>query len=200
MIENRGTMSKWLRKTAFNVKDEYYTPKILVEAIFPYIPKNSRIWCPFDTKDSEFVLGFQEKGDTVVHSHLWNDQDFFTYEPDPRSYDYIISNPPFTRKLDVLTRLYTLGKPWAMILPLPMLNYQEVGNFFLDKKLELLIPDKKVSFDGHTASFNNAFFCTQVLPRDLMFAHLEHNNSRKNFVPSRMMLAEQTRINSEDMI
>lgn len=189
MIDNQGTMSKWLRRTAFNVKDEYYTPRILVEAILPWIPVGAKIWCPFDTENSEFVQCFQERGNPVVHSHLWTGQDFFNYTPE--DYDYIISNPPFTLKLKVLERLYTLGEPFAMVLPLPMLNYQEVGNFFLDKKLELLIPDKKVSFDGNTASFCNAYFCSGILPKELVFTHLEHNNSRKNFVPSRMMIAVQ---------
>ena len=176
-------MSKWLRNGAFDEKDEYYTPKILVDAIVPYIPKGSTVWCPFDTKDSEFVHSFSENH-KVIHSHIWNGYDFFNYEPD--NYDYIISNPPFTKKLEVLKRLYNLKKPFAMVLPLPMLNYQEVGNFFLDKPLQLLIVDKKVSFDGNTASFNNSYFCKDVLPRDLMFTHLQNNNSRKHFVASRM--------------
>lgn len=176
-------MSKWLRTGAFNEKDEYYTPKILVDVVVPYVPKGSTVWCPFDTKDSEFVHAFSVNH-RVTHSHIWEGQDFFEYEPD--HYDYIISNPPFTRKLEVLERLYGLGKPFAMVLPLPMLNYQEVGNFFLNRGLQLLIVDKKVSFDGNTASFNNSFFCNNILPRDLIFAHLENNNSRKHFVPSRM--------------
>jgi len=58
-------------------------------------------------------------------------QGFFEYEPE--RYDFIVSNPPFTRKLEVLSRLYLLGKPFAMVLPLPMLNYQEVGDFFLTR-------------------------------------------------------------------
>lgn len=179
-------MSSWLRQTAFNEKDEYYTPKILVEPILQFIPKHYKVWCPFDTQNSEFVLGLQENGNDVIYSHIWAGQDFFEYEPD--HYDCIISNPPFTRKLEVFDRLYKLGKPFAMILGLPILNYQEVGQFFLDKELQLLIVDKKVSFDGNTASFNNSYFCRNILPRDLMFAHLNHNNSNSNHIPSRMVL------------
>ena len=177
-------MSKWLRTGAFNEKDEYYTPKILVEAIIPFIPKGKTIWCPFDTEESEFVHALKETNE-VTFSHIWNGQDFFEYEPE--QYDLIVSNPPFTRKLEVLERLYGIGKPFAMVLPLPMLNYQEVGDFFLNRKLQLLIVNKKVSFDGNTASFNNSFFCHNLLPSDLMFAKLENNNSRWFFKPSRMM-------------
>jgi len=165
-------------------KDEYYTPPILVEPIKQFIKPNSTIWCPFDTFDSEFVIQFNEEGHNVIHSHIWDGVDFFKCNI-PKC-DYIISNPPFTRKLDVLERLYEIGKPFAMILGLPILNYQEVGEFFVDKELQLLIVDKKVSFDGKTSSFNNSYFCHKFLPKDLMFYHLEHNNSGKNYKPSRM--------------
>lgn len=168
-----------------NDKDEYYTPTILVEPILKYVKHNSTIWCPFDTKDSEFVRLLVQEGHKVIYSHILFGQDFFSYEPS-EPYDYIISNPPFTRKLEVLDRLYKLGKPFAMVMGLPILNYQQVGEFFLDKELQLLIVDKKVSFDGKTSSFNNSYFCHKFLPKDLMFVHLEHNNSGKNFQKSRM--------------
>ena len=178
-------MSNWLNTNSFNEKDEYYTPKILVEPILRYLKPNSTVWCPFDTEDSEFVICLREAGHTVVYSHIWLGQDFFSYEPDVE-YDYIISNPPFSKKLEVFKRLYDLGKPFAMICGLPILNYQEIGEFFVGKDLQLLIVDKKVSFDGNTASFNNSYFCHNILPKDLIFVHIDNNNSRGNYVPSRM--------------
>lgn len=178
-------MSSWLKQSSFKKQDEYYTPKILVDIIVPYIKKDATIWCPFDTENSEFVLTFKENNFKVIHSHILEDKDFFAYTP-AEHFDYIISNPPFSRKLEVFDRLYKLNKPFAMVCGLPILNYQEVGNFFLDKQLQLLIPDKKVSFDGNTASFNNSYFCNKILPKDLMFVHLEHNNTKNNYVPSRM--------------
>ena len=90
-----------------------------------------------------------------------------------------------------MKRLYKIDKPFAIILGLPILNYQEVGNFFLDKELQLLIVDKKVSFNGNTASFNNSYFCYKMLPKDIMFEHLTHNNSNINFVESRMCLVKE---------
>lgn len=172
-----------------NKNDERYTPPILVEPIIKYIPKDKIIWCPFDTKDSEFVIGFEKAGYNVVYSHIWEDKDFFEYEPD--NYDYIISNPPFSKKLQVLDRLYKLNKPFAMLMNIECLNYQVVGEFFLDKDLQLLIFDKKVSFDGNTASFNTSYFCKDILPQQLLFEHLEHNNTGLNFIESRMNKIEK---------
>ena len=150
----------YFKRGNWNKKDEYYTPVILVKPILEYIKPNSTVWCPFDTSQSEFVLLLKDAGHKVIQSHKWYGKDFFEYEPD-EPYDYIISNPPFTLKKKILKRLYKLDKPFAMILGLPILNYQEMGNFFYEKQesgknLQLLIVDKKVSFDGNTASFNNS--------------------------------------------
>ncbi len=169
----------WLNVNNFKKNDEYYTPKYIVEPIIDFLKPNSTIWCPFDTKESEFVITLKEKGFNVIYTHKEKGFDFFETKVDC---DYIISNPPFSLKLKILDRLYKLKTPFALLLPLTMLNYQEVGNFFLDKKLELLIFDKKVSFNGNTASFNTSYFCSNILPKDLMFYHLEHNNSGKHYV------------------
>lgn len=176
---------KSLNKSMKNKNDERYTPPILVKPILKYLKPQSTIWCPFDTENSEFVILLREAGHKVIYSHIDFDQDFFEYEPDEK-YDYIISNPPFSQKLKVLDRLYKLNKPFAMLLNLECLNYQIIGEFFLDKPLQLLIVDKKVSFDGNTASFNTSYFCKDILPKDLIFEHLENNNTGENFVCSRM--------------
>ena len=144
-------MENWLRVDKFNHKNEYYTPEILVKPIIKYLKPKSTVWCPFDTEDSEFVINLKNNGYDVIFTHIWYGQDFFKYEPE--HYDYIISNPPFTKKLMVLQRLYELDKPLGILLGLPILNYQEVGEFFLDKDIQFLIVDKKVSFDGKTSFF-----------------------------------------------
>ena len=173
-------MSNWLNKNGFNKNDELNTPLILVQPIIKYLKPGSAIWCPSDTEKSEFVITLSNSGFRVIHSHIWEGKDFFNYEPDEH-YDYIISNPPFSLKLKVLDRLYKLNKPFGVLLGLPILNYQEVGEFFIDKKLQLLIVDKKVSFNGNTSSFNTSYFCNNLLPQDIIFEHLENNNSKKHF-------------------
>lgn len=177
---------KSLNKSMKNINDERYTPPILVKPILKYIKHGSTIWCPFDIEDSEFVQILKNAGYKVLYSHIDLGQDFFEYEP-KEHYDYIISNPPFSKKLKVLDRLYKLEKPFAMLMNIECLNYQEVGNFFLDKNLELLIFDKKVSFDGNTASFNTSYFCNNILPKQLIFEHLEHNNVGQKFTGSRIL-------------
>lgn len=179
---------KSINKSMKNKNDERYTPPILVKPILQFIKPNSTIWCPFDTKDSEFVIQLKKAGHKIIYSHIILGKDFFEYEP--KNYDYIISNPPFSKKLKVLDRLYKLNKPFAMLINIECLNYQVIGEFFLDKPLQLLIVDKKVSFDGNTASFNTSYFCNKILPKDLIFTHLENNNTGNNFIGSKMKVGE----------
>lgn len=165
-----------------SMNDNRQTPSILVSPILPYLHLRSIIWCPFDTANSQFVKVLSCAGHQVIHTHIDDGQDFFTTQPPPNC-DYIISNPPFSRKLDVFQALFNIDLPFAMLMNLEVLNYQAVGNFFYQhsKQLQLLIPDKKISFDGHTSSFNTSYFCYRLLPKDLMFCHLPHNNTGNNF-------------------
>lgn len=170
----------------YNKQDEYYTPKILVEPILKYLKPNSTIWCPFDTQSSEFVILLEEAGHEVIYSHISHGVDFFNTLTVPC--DYIISNPPFTKKLEVFKSLYERDIPFAMLGGLPMLNYQEISNFFINKDLQLLIFNKKISFDGNPASFATAYFCKNILPKDLIFENLKNTNAKQYFIKSRMVL------------
>ena len=174
----------------YSENDELYTPRILVEAIVQFIPNGSTVWCPFDTANSEFVLVLREKGFKVIHSHIWDGKDFLTYEPDEH-YDCIVSNPPFSIKLDVFKRLFDLGKPFAILMNSNAEQYQNIGYFFYEmslqgKYIQKLNPDKKVSFNGRTSAFNTSYFCWNFLPLGYMMCHLKNNNSGKHYVPSRM--------------
>lgn len=172
---------KNVKRSMGNKNDDRETPAILVRLILDYINPNSTIWCPFDTEKSQFVKVLRKCDHKVIHTHISQGEDFFQQKVP--ACDYIISNPPFSKKIDVFKRLFEIEKPFAMVMNLECLNYQEVGNFFHknSKQLQLLIPDKKVSFDGKTSSFNSSYFCYNMLPKDLLFVHLEHNNTGNNF-------------------
>ena len=68
------------------------------------------------------------------------------------------------------------------------LNYQIIGNYFVQQPCQLLLVDKRISFNGSPSSFNTSYVCgNNFLPKDLIFVHLENNNAKKNFIPSRML-------------
>ena len=179
----------------FNIKDEYFTPKCLVDILEPHIKLWHRLflekqkrepifWCPFDTKNSEFCLFLKKYNYQYIYSHIITGQDFFKYEPE---FDIAISNPPFSKKIEVFDKLIKTKKPFAMIMNIMALNYQIIGNLFINNDIQLLIPDKKISFDGNTSSFNSGYICKDFLSKDLIFCHIEKVNYRNNFIPSRMI-------------
>lgn len=173
MPTNKG----YLTAKSTKESDEYYTPAYAVEPLLKYLPKEKTIWCPFDKEESQFVKVLAASGYKVIHSHIDEEKDFFSYEPD-EPYDYIISNPPFSCKDEVLKRLYELNKPYAMLLPLPTLQGQK--RFPYIKDCEALIFDKRVQYFkdiGQTevskgASFGSIYICKDFLPNDLIFEEL----------------------------
>lgn len=166
--------------TASNNKesDETYTPYYAVEPIVKYIPKDWKIWCPFDKNWSAFYKTFQLGGWDVIRSHIDEGQDFFEYEPD--DYDVIISNPPFSKKDKVLKRLYELNKPFAIILPMNSLQGKTRYKYF-SQGIQLLSFDQRIGFHNKDnmdkpiegSPFASAYFCRNVLPSDLIIEHLD---------------------------
>ena len=160
---------------------ESYTPFYAVDPIMKYIPKDKVIWCPFDVEWSSFYQSFKQGGYTVIRSHLEDGKDFFTYEPD--KYDVIVSNPPFSIKDNILGRLYELNKPFAVLLPMNSLQGKSRYKFF-KQGIQLLSFDQRIGFHNQEhmdvpiegSPFATAYFCRDVLPKDLIIEELHKYN------------------------
>jgi len=178
MAINKGYLTAKTDKQS----DEYYTPKEAVLPIIKYIDKGNKpsytIWCPFDTEESEYVKCIRAAGHKVIASHIDDNKNFFYYEPD-EWYDYIISNPPFSLKDDILKRLCELNKPFAILLPLPTLQGQKRFEYLKD--CQALIFDKRINFwqdKEHTkmvkgVAFASIYICKDFLPNDLIFEKMD---------------------------
>ena len=162
--------------------DEVYTPEYAVKPILEYIDKGNKksytIWCPFDKEDSNFVKLIREEGYKVICSHIDDGKNFFYYEPE-EPYDYIISNPPFSIKDDIIKRLYELDKPYAVLMPLNVLQGQKRFKYLKD--IEILVFDKRINYlkdiNGKKeiqkgVSFASIYLCRKFLPKDLIMKEL----------------------------
>lgn len=157
--------------------DEVYTPFYAVEPLLEFLPKDKKIWCPFDEEWSAFYQLFTEKGYDVIRSSLSEGHDFFTYEPD--DWDILVSNPPFSKKDMVLERAFELGKPFALLLPVNTLQGKARFQIF-QNRIQALIFDGRV--DYHTNGdmqhyhkgnhFGSAYFCYDLLPTKLEMREL----------------------------
>ena len=95
----------------------------------------------------------------------------------------IISNPPFSLKDKILKRLYELDKPFAILLPLNSLQGKSRYKYF-EKGIQLLSFDQRVGYHNlkhmdvpvEGSPFATAYFCRDVLPRDLIVEKLEKYN------------------------
>ena len=172
----------YLTANSSDKNDEFLTPKEAVEPLLKYIESfcekigksTCTIWCPFDTEESEYVKIFKTKYN-VIYSHINNGQDFFVYTPE--NYDLIISNPPFSKKDQILKRLYELNNPFAVLLPLPTLQGQKRFKYLKD--CQALIFDKRINFKKSKndevkkgVSFASIYICKNFLPKDLIFEEL----------------------------
>jgi len=153
--------------------DECYTPDYGVKPILKYIPTNAKVWCPFDTADSEFVKQISQSH-SVAYSHINEGQDFFTYEP--FHWDVIVSNPPFTNKRKFFERALSFGKPFALIMSNTWLNDSAPKQLFKDKDLQLLMFEKRMEFvqpNGITTgkvTFSSSYYCWNFLPKQLIMS------------------------------
>ena len=113
--QTMGINIGYLTANRTSAGDEVYTPFYAVEPLLEFLPKDKKIWCPFDEEWSAFYQLLSEKGYDVTRSSLSEGQDFFSYQPD--DWDILVSNPPFSKKDDVLKRAFSFGKPFALLLP-----------------------------------------------------------------------------------
>ena len=158
-------------------KDEAYTPYYASSPIIKYIDPNLVVWCPFDQEWSSYVRLLRENGNMVIAGHVDNGKNFFNYEPE--YYDIIVTNPPFSCKDEVISRLYELNKPFAILLPLNSLQGKTRYENFKNG-IQLLAFDQRIDFHDPNhmdkpnkgTPFASAYFCRDVLPNDLILERL----------------------------
>ena len=149
--------------------DDYYTPKYAWENIAHLIPKNKVIWEPF-YGDGTSGSHFRELGFETIH----NNEDFFKHNHG----DIIISNPPFSIKKEIFTKLKELDKPFIMLVPVSTVNTKYFRELF-SGEIQLVIPKSRIHFlkavDGivdinqkSSSPFDCWYFCWKMnLDRDL---------------------------------
>ncbi len=104
-------------------------------------------------------------------------QDFFTYEP--KHWDIIISNPPFTNKRSYFERALSFNKSFALIMTNTWLNDVAPKQLFEEKELQLLLFDKRMKFlnngvFANKITFSSSYYCWNFLPKRLIVERLKN--------------------------
>lgn len=98
--------------------DEYYTRQQDAEIIADNLVQLPlRVWLPFNDANSVWPDVLTERGFDVITT----DSDFFLTDP-PSGVQCIISNPPFSKKREIMERIKALNLRFALILPFQWLN------------------------------------------------------------------------------
>lgn len=144
------------------------------------LKEGSTIWCPFDTKDSNYVKVFKENGFGVIHTHISMGQDFF--EQEVPECNYIISNPPYSIKSEIFKRLYSIGKPFAMLINFQgIFDNRERFELFKNNKVELLWLSPRVNYipyggsDYKSVPFQSVYLCSGICDKQIEFAYIDKN-------------------------
>lgn len=159
--------------------DEFYTPQYAVTPILKYIPYGSKVWCPFDTAQSNFVkmLSMTNK---VEYSSLAEGRNFFEIQP-PEGCQYIVSNPPYSCKTEVLERLFGFKIPFAMLVGVVgLFESRRRFELFRDNSFEIMYLSKRVSYFKEYSDpkpslnppFSSVYVCRGILPKQVMFQEI----------------------------
>lgn len=162
----------------FSKRDEYFTPPYAVYPIMKRLRPGTVIWCPFDTKASEYVKIFSRNGFRVIYGHIQTGQDFF--QMDVPDCDYIISNPPYSLKNEVLERLYAIGKPFAMLINFHgIFDSQKRFQMFKEHRVEMLWLSPRVTYmteqgcPRQGVPFQSGYLCSGICQNQLEFEYLD---------------------------
>jgi len=174
------------KKGEINPNDEFYTPSYAITPLLKYLNPNSRILCPFDTEESNFVKILTDNGHKVKHSHIQNGEDFFKLNFTDmllfNDIDYIISNPPYSLKFEVFQKLFELGKPFAMLVGVVgLFESQKRFNLFKDNEFEIMYFNKRISYfksyqdkiEKLKPPFSSVYITKNILPKQTIFETIE---------------------------
>jgi hypothetical protein len=159
---------------SFTMHDDYMTPKSAWENIKHFIPQDKQIWEAFygDGKSGNYL---KELGFNTIHENI----DFFENDKG----EIVVSNPPFAKIPEILTRLVELKKPFILIMPSSKINTQYFRKIFFaeDEPIQIIIPKKRIQFfkmvNGNVdenqklaCNFDCFYYCWKInLPRDIMW-------------------------------
>lgn len=125
--------------------NDFQTPPEALIPLYPYLKKYWTIWECAAGKGN-LVNELKSKGYySTIGTDLLTGQDFLSYLPE--YFDCIVTNPPFSIKQKFLERAYSLGKPFAFLLPLTTFETTKRQELFKKYGLEVIFFDKRINFE-----------------------------------------------------
>jgi hypothetical protein len=126
-----GVDMKW----KYVKNDDWETPIEYWEILTPFISPDKTIYDPFYMNGNA-----RRKWNHLGYGCIHKDEDFFQVEK-PVGNILIVSNPPYSRRNEVLKRLFEWNKPFIMLMPITTLCYIKTQKILKDYKIQVIIPN-----------------------------------------------------------
>lgn len=177
-----------------------YTPWHGVAPLFPYLAPGTRVWEPA-CGNGMMANALIEHGCGVHQTDWTTGHDFFTYAPEPDTYDVIVTNPPYSLKREWMRRCYELGKPWALLVPFETLStggalamYRQYGweELRLMQRVNFHMPD--TGFHNNGAQFPVVWLCWHLLPAPIIVADVPPPRPEHRLIRPRKVNPDQMAI------
>jgi hypothetical protein len=175
--------------------DHFQTPSHALAPLLRFLPKGKKIWEPA-CGNGNLVKALKKASHKVVGTDIKTGTDFLAYQRTPLSGDpdypdaarpaplgdVIITNPPYSLKTQFFSCAYSLGLPFAFLLPLDALGSSGRYKLFKKHGIQLLLLHKRVKYEfppewaethkGKASSpdFDSCWLCWELLPEPIMFS------------------------------
>lgn len=166
--------------------DRCQTPAYALDPLLSYLKPGWTIWEPA-AGEGNLVRALQAHGFKVISSDLLTEhigagviggKNFFDWQPP--HFDAIVTNPPYTVKFEWYRRIYELGKPFALLLPVETLGAHQAQMLYRRHGHEQMLLNKRVNFKmphkgwesgewRSSAWFPTFWSCWQMLPDPVVY-------------------------------
>ena len=122
--------------------DEWYTPIEVVKMMLSVYPpkKGDRVLMPFDTDKSNFTKVITQDYDPLA---IYGINDFLTKDYE---FDYLITNPPYSNKDEIIAKCVESGKPCVLVLPMDALGGVQRHRLYSLTNISVYVPTKRIKF------------------------------------------------------
>lgn len=185
--EHEITAVEYIPEVAAIYQHLFPKDKVVIEDAHEYLRKHFRefdfIWasppCPTHsvlqmTRYYDEDLKYPDM--TLYQEIIWL-QTFFKGKwciENVKPYYKPLITPTFHNKALLVEKVITLGKPFALLLPMTWLNDSAPYRLFSQGGVELMIFDRRVKFKncGNQPSFGVGYYCRGILPEKIVFESL----------------------------
>ena len=137
--------------------NDFQTPPEALNPLLPYLKKDWLIWECACGK-GKLVDGLERKGFLTVGTDILMGYNFLRWQP--KKFDCIVTNPPFSIKQEFLERCYSLKKPFALLLPLTTFETEKRQKLFREYGLEVIFLPNRINFETPSGKGSGSWFAT----------------------------------------